>query len=72
MLCHVLIAQGPQVCLEEVVSDSALDPRLTWMSCQIDGQQGIVEWLKTNPKYVGWRLAKWKCVPGHYAPPHAI
>ncbi len=72
VLCHSLIADAPQVCVEEVVTDSGMDSRLTWISCQIDGQQGIAEWLKTNPKYQGWRLAKWKCVAGHYSPPRAI
>ena len=40
--------------------------RLNWMSCQVHAQPGIAEWLKANPKYQGWTLQRWKCVPGHY------
>lgn len=71
VLCHALVAHGPEVCVEQIVADSNLDPRLNWMSCQVGAQQGIAAWLADNPKYRDWRLAKWKCVPGHYVVPGA-
>ena len=67
VLCHALVA-GADVCVDEVVTDSYLDPRLTWISCQVMAQPGIAEWMRTKPNYHNWRLARWKCVPGKYEP----
>ncbi len=63
-----VLCLGP-VCVERIVSDSAMDSSLTWISCQIQGQQEISSWLQDNPEYAQWHLAKWKCVPGHYVIP---
>ncbi len=61
---------GPRVCVEEIVATSDTDSSLTWISCQIEGQQGIAEWMHNNPKYqVDWWVDKWKCVPGKYVIP---
>jgi len=67
VLCHTLAGMPEPVCVEEIVTDSAMDGRLTWVSCQIDAQAGIAAWLSDNPEYRNWTLARWKCVPGHYA-----
>ena len=40
VLCHALVA-GADVCIDEVVTDSYLDPRLTWISCQVMAQPGV-------------------------------
>ena len=64
ILCHAL--GGTPLCVEEIVTDSNMDARLNWMSCQVQAQGGIAEWLKANPKYHDWTLQSWKCVPGHY------
>ena len=68
-LVAVFCQLNSPICLEKIIADSDMDARLTWMSCQIDAQQGITAWLKDNPEYGNWRLAKWKCVPGHYIIP---
>ena len=47
VLCHALVA-GADVCIDEVVTDSYLDPRLTWISCQVMAQPGIAEWMRTS------------------------
>lgn len=64
VLCHAL--NGAPLCVEEIVTNSNMDARLNWISCQVQAQPGIAEWLKANPKYRGWTLQRWKCVPGHY------
>lgn len=70
VLCHQLAGAPIPVCLEEIVADSGMDARLTWMSCQVGGEIGISKWLAESPKYrTGWTLQKWKCVPGRYVIP---
>ena len=54
------------LCNEVIITDSNKDESLNWMSCQIEAQQGIAEWLRHSTEYASWRLAKWKCVPGKY------
>jgi hypothetical protein len=66
VLCHL---SGPATgaCVEEIVSDSDMDPALTFQACMISGQAGIAKWMSEHPLYrSGWRLDRYKCAPGHY------
>lgn len=87
-LCHALLsgAASPTVCVEEVVTDSHWTtlagkveapvsmPGITWDSCLVGSQAAIAKWMHGHPIYGtgNWRLHSWKCVPGHYVPPHEI
>lgn len=64
VLCSLAL-QG--ACVEEIVTDSNMDPEVTFQGCQIAGQIGISKWMSESPIYRSrWRLERWKCVPGHY------
>lgn len=64
ILCSLTI-QGS--CVEEIVTDSNMDPDVTFQGCQIYGQAGIAKWMSESPLYHSkWRLDSWKCIPGHY------
>lgn len=57
------------LCVEEIVTDSSMSD-INFQQCLVQGQLGIVKWMSEHPLYRdGWRLEKWKCVPGHYSPP---
>jgi hypothetical protein len=63
---------SPGACSEQIVTNSDLDPDLSLQSCMI-GEAAIVKWMKDNPRFaIGYRLERWKCVPGHYFPKDAI
>lgn len=54
-------------CVEEIVTDSNLDPRVTYFDCMIHGQIGAADWMSKHPVYrSNWRLDRLKCAPGHY------
>lgn len=66
VLCHIA---GPAAgaCVEEIVTDTDLDPAVTFQGCLISGQAGIAKWMSEHPIYrAGWRLSAYKCAPGHY------
>ena len=77
VLC-ALVAKGPidldtdcapqEARVEEIVSDSDKDENLTLISCHIHGQLGVAKWKGEHPIYNSnkWRVARIKCVPGHY------
>jgi hypothetical protein len=57
--------------MEEIVTDTNLEPSLdSIQSCLIHSQIGIADWKAKHPIYAKphWRIARIKCVPGHYAP----
>lgn len=63
----VLCTLSSGMCVEEIVTDSNMDPSVTMHGCQIGGQAGIAKWMGEHPLYhAKWRLDRWKCVPGHY------
>jgi hypothetical protein len=68
-LCQI---HGAALCVEEIVTDSNIDPTLNAISCQVRAQQSFPEWIEEHPKYIGWRVAKWKCVTGKYVIPNDI
>ncbi|MDR3465601.1 MAG: hypothetical protein P4M07_06625 [Xanthobacteraceae bacterium] len=63
----VLCSMG-KVCVEEIVTDSSLDTRVTFQSCMIGGQAGLAQWKGEHPVYRSedWHIERYKCVPGHY------
>jgi len=66
VLCHL---SGPAAgaCVEEIVTDSNLDPNATFHQCMTIGQLGVAKWMADHPIYrTGWRLDRYKCAPGHY------
>lgn len=64
VLCSLTL-QG--ACVEEIVTDSNMDPAVTFQGCQIGAQAGIAKWMSESPIYhARWRLDRWKCVPGRY------
>ena len=78
VLCH-LVPNAPaaypnancaanEVAVEEIVTDSAKDENVDMNSCMIQGQIGLANWKAHHPLYHGdqWRIATYKCVPGHY------
>ncbi len=65
----VAVLCNGQLCLEKVVTTSAQSD-ITMMSCQIQGQMGIAQWLANGP-YHEWRLQSYKCVMGEYRPKQA-
>ena len=54
--------------VEEVVTSSDLDPSVDFMGCMIHSQIGISDWKQHNPRYFkdNYRVARIRCVPGHY------
>ena len=61
VLCQISTAY----CVEEIVTDSSVSS-ITFMDCQVHGQQGVIQWLSEHSKYKDWRLERYKCIPGHY------
>lgn len=63
----VLCSLSSPACVEEIVTDSAMDESVSFQSCQIMGQIGVSDWMNKHPIYrSNWRLDRWKCAPGHY------
>lgn len=54
--------------VEEIVTDSDRDEHFDLFSCYLHSQIAIADWKKNHPIYfkAGWRIARIKCVPGHY------
>ncbi|HYM31846.1 MAG TPA: hypothetical protein VEU47_11125 [Candidatus Cybelea sp.] len=66
----VAILCNGSLCLEKVVTDSNMSG-ITMMSCAINGQIGIADWLSHGP-YRDWKLTRYKCVPGPYLPKRGV
>ena len=78
VLCRLVVADptaSPQgdctpeeARVEEIVTDSSMDERVDFFSCQIGGQQALAQWKNSHPIYRrnDWRIARLKCCPGHY------
>jgi hypothetical protein len=63
VLCHLLFS----VCVEEIVTDSVMTPEMTFQQCVIGAQGLLALWISEHPAYrTGWRIDRYKCVPGHY------
>jgi hypothetical protein len=56
------------LCVEEIVTDSTLEPQLTFQSCLSGAQAPLAKWKGEHPIYRSerYRIAGWKCVPGRY------
>jgi hypothetical protein len=79
VLCHTLGHASAPACVEEIVTDPNFTttagkadapitmPGMTFVQCQIEGQIAVSKWMAEHPIYhSGWRLDRWKCVPGQY------
>lgn len=69
-----LLGQSP-VCEERIVTSSAMDPSVDFMSCMVNAQAGIAQWKQSHPVYRQERfyVEKYKCVPGlDYQPKNDI
>jgi hypothetical protein len=64
VLCHLSSTD----CIEEIVTSSALDGRVTFQSCLFGGQAGLAKWKDEHPIYrsEAWHIQRYKCVPGDY------
>jgi hypothetical protein len=64
VLCHLTSND----CVEEIVSSSSLDSRVTFQSCVTGGQAGLAKWKGEHPIYrsESWHIQRYKCVPGDY------
>ncbi len=78
VLCHLLVSSptlapdtdctSEEARVEEIVTDSSLDENMNFFTCMIHGQHGVADWKMNHPIYrsPSWRVARIKCVPGHY------
>jgi hypothetical protein len=65
-----ILCNSGQLCLEKVVTNSD-QSNITMMSCQVNAQAGIADWLTHGP-YHDWKLQGYKCVAGRYVPKNDI
>lgn len=63
-LCHLTSTN----CIEQIVTSSSLDSRVTFESCVTGGQAALAKWKEENPVYHSraWHIQRYKCVPGDY------
>jgi hypothetical protein len=56
------------LCVEEIVTDSNLEPTLSFSSCLSGAQAPLAKWKGEHPVYrsAAYRIEKYRCVPGHY------
>ena len=56
--------------VEECVTDSSMDNRVDIFSCMLHGQIAVAQWKENHPTYRNsdWRVARIRCVQGHYKP----
>lgn len=54
--------------VEEIVTDTTRDDSLDFQGCMIHAQIGVADWKAHHPIYHSdkWRIARIRCVPGHY------
>jgi hypothetical protein len=57
-----------EIVREEIVVDTDLDPTVTFFDCQMMGQPKLAQWKSEHHTYHTdrWRIARVRCVPGHY------
>ena len=68
VMCH--LAAGGSACQEEIVTDSDMTVGLTFMDCLAAAQAPLAKWKSEHPIFQReeYRIARYKCVPGHYRP----
>ena len=56
--------------VEEVITDSSMDNGVDFFSCILHAQIAVAMWKENHPIYrdSDWRVARIKCVQGHYKP----
>jgi hypothetical protein len=58
--------------VDEVVTDSDQNPELdSLQACFIGSQMNLADWKAKSRVYASpqWRIARVRCVPGHFDPP---
>lgn len=77
VMCKLAVAQATiapdrdctpeEVKIEEIVTDSDKDESFSFQGCMV-GQAQVADWKAHHPVYLKdeWRVARIKCVPGHY------
>lgn len=55
------------LCVEKKIIDSDQSD-ITLISCQMQGQVGIAQWMANNPSYRDWRVQGYRCISGTYIP----
>lgn len=78
IVCHLMVVR-PTIAadmdctpeesrIEEIVTDSTVDEFADFFGCMVQGQIGAAAWKAHHPIYHTdrWRIARIKCVPGHY------
>lgn len=80
VMCHMMVEQptiapdrdctAEEARVEEIVTDSDLDEHVDMFTCQSSGQAALAKWKSEHAVYHSgaWRVARVKCVPGHYEP----
>lgn len=78
VMCHMLVARptvfpdadctSEEASIEEIITDSTIDEFADFFGCMVQGQIGAADWKSKHPLYhsSAWRIARIKCVPGHY------
>ncbi|MDA9440187.1 hypothetical protein XH98_13850 [Bradyrhizobium sp. CCBAU 51745] len=68
----VLCRLSSTECINEIVTNSALDNAVTFQSCVINGQAALAKWKDEHPIYhsEAWHIERYKCVPGDYKLAH--
>ncbi len=78
VMCQLVVAEATlapdtectseEMRFEAVVTDSDLDPRFDFMGCMVGSQINVADWKQHNPRFLksSWRVARIKCVQGHY------
>lgn len=81
VLCKLMVAEptlapdsdctAEEAKIEEIVTDSSMDPTIDFQSCMVTWPMAITKWKSESPLYRSpvWRVARVKCVPGHYEIP---
>lgn len=78
IMCHLIVASptfapdadctAEEASVEEIITDSSMDEFADFFGCMVQGQIGAADWKGKHPIYRSdkWRIARIKCVPGHY------
>jgi hypothetical protein len=67
LITLVAIICNGVLCVEKPITNSD-QSGMDLMTCQVQGQMGIAQWLNANPQYRDWTVKGYRCVPGTYVP----
>jgi hypothetical protein len=58
--------------IDEVITDTDQNPEVdSLQACAIGSQVNLADWKSKSSRYASskWRIARVRCIPGHYDPP---